>query len=1060
MSSFNVRELMLKRLTEDLIGPMSPLEVLISRPSDVYMTGILFPLDSRMDYADDDGAVGESEDDDSESTATVIGQNRPCTMGVSFTCESKEKSTEIKVEYSFGLYRASVNPNASRISDLQWVRTEINDSIIVDLNVGVIQTIPIVLENPTLQVEIHVRTLSRDGKKIGTVTLINRSKVESPDRQLIEESSLFQTSLRLSSSPGTIFVPMPDLRAAQDLDEQSVRLLYRDCQIFAYGHQCSCSWSGSGNDLVISSEWIPRQSVESYSSQGHEVFNSLISSGKLSSKWLATASTQEVCNALVDLCAAYESWIHNQELIIHRLTNNELATSLRHKETWLELLDRMRSGVRALSEDENLLLSFKWANQAMAWQHSWKKGPDGNPLSDLQWRPFQIGFLLLSLESSIDPKHKDRETLDLLWFPTGGGKTEAYLALIAVVAFYRRLTASTPSDGCGNVALMRYTLRLLTSQQFARASSLILACEKIRKTETNMEKLGSIPFSIGLWVGRDATPNSFEKAQEAKSSRLGVTAEQITHCYCCNTRLNWIYDEANQNVHPRCEASDCDLGPSFGMWPIATVDSDIYRIRPTLVIGTIDKFAQMPFKPEMASLFGAGTNQTPDLVIQDELHLISGPLGTIAGLYETAFDWLIQRNGCRAKVIGSTATIRRAEEQIRALFDRKSFQFPPPGLSYQDSGFAVVDNQVEGRLYVGVTTAGRSAKFVTQAVAGSLLQSVNHDIAFEAKDYDGYSTLLMYFNSLRELGGAIVQVLDDVPDSMLLYASKRGEKSREIDAPRELTSHVSQKDIVRTLEELSLTCESSESIDAVLATNMVSVGVDVPRLGLMLVNGQPKTRSEYIQSTSRVGRSNFPGLVVCVMNAMKGRDRSHYETFVSWHQTIYRDVEATSVTPFASRARDRCLRTVLVSMIRHGDLKMRDKPDLTQASSEVLSQIVSEIERRISSISPDELEDAKNEIDEALEEWMTRSAAKEVSRYLGSDPKQLRTSLLQTAELAAQRSAAGNLPGRAWPTLNTMRSVEASTEFRLVEGLSADPLRSRKSTAGESERLKPWRKSE
>src|SRR6185369_8849737 len=166
----------------------------------------------------------------------------------------------------------------------------------------------------------------------------------------------------------------------------------------------------------------------------------------------------------------------------------------------------------------------------------------------------------------------------------------------------------------------------------------------------------------------------------------------------------------------------------------------------------------------------------PDLVIQDELHLISGPLGTIAGLYETAFDWLICREGKRPKVIGSTATIRRAAQQVLALFDRTSCQFPPPGIDHDDSGFAVREDDPDkpGRLYVGVTTAGRSAKFALQAVAGALMQSASEAAFPDPGQRDGYSTLLCYFNSLRELGGAIVQMLDDVPDSMDLYARRRG----------------------------------------------------------------------------------------------------------------------------------------------------------------------------------------------------------------------------------------------------------------------------------------------
>jgi hypothetical protein len=305
----------------------------------------------------------------------------------------------------------------------------------------------------------------------------------------------------------------------------------------------------------------------------------------------------------------------------------------------------------------------------------------------------------------------------------------------------------------------------------------------------------------------------------------------------------------------------------------------------------------------------------------------------------------------------------------------------------------------------------------------------------------------MYFNALRELGGALVQVSDDVPDSIGLYASSRGEEERILEAPKELTSKVSQREIGDTLKDLSKSRGTVGSVDVVLATNMVSVGVDVPRLGLMLVVGQPKTRSEYIQSTSRVGRSSYPGLVVCLLNAMKSRDRSHYETFSSWHRTLYRDVEATSVTPFASRSRDRVLKAVLVAMIRHSDPAMRDRPDLNLADPKLLTQIINEIERRAVAVAgPEILVDISAEIDAALGSWMNR----DVKKYINYSPKGDRDSLLQTAESYAQKLAAGVWLDAAWPVMNTMRSVEAGSKFRLKES---------RMWTGETGELPPWRQN-
>jgi hypothetical protein len=694
----------------------------------------------------------------------------------------------------------------------------------------------------------------------------------------------------------------------------------------------------------------------------------------------------------------------------------------------------------------------------MSVQHGWKTGLDGEKLSSLRWRPFQLGFIILALTSTCIGDDIDRDTLDLLWFPTGGGKTEAYLTLIAAASWYRLITRENPDNGTGNVAIMRYTLRLLTSQQFERASSLILACELIRRkripSALGQQSTGKVPFSIGLWVGGDATPNDYEKASQMRNTRGGTSAEQLSLCPSCGSSLNYHYDESQKIVRAHCKNHSCLLGLDFGYWPVHTVDDDIYRSRPTLLIGTVDKFAQLPFRSEINQLFGFGTSNATDLIIQDELHLISGPLGTLTGLYETAFDWLLRKDGVRPKIIGSTATIRRAAQQVRALFDRGSHQFPPPGLSFDNSGFAVVDydNISRWRLYIGVTTAGRSAKFALQAVAGSLLQSGGKDSGFSDSERDGYSTLLCYFNSLRELGGAIVQMLDDVPDAVKLFASRRDENGRTIGVPQELTSRVSQKEIVKILSELRRGPPDPDAVDVVLATNMVSVGVDVPRLGLMLVNGQPKTRSEYIQATSRVGRSTYPGIVVSVLNAQKARDRSHFETFQSWHASIYRDVEATSVTPFASRARDRALRAVLVSMVRHGVPGLLDFPKLDERSMPAVSYVIEEIERRVTSIDQRELSQTRDELDDAMRQWLDMNP--EDYRQIRGSPK---TALTQTAEDYAKKVSAGKSIGHAWPLMNTMRSVEPGTRFRLVETLTVRGT-DHHSGGEDSAKVPPWRK--
>jgi hypothetical protein len=990
-----------------------------------------------MGAQDDDGSEGDDEEDTSPSAASPVGQKRPCSMGLSFCVADLDGPSTLHVTVSFATY--DFEPLAAadgKPAELKWTRREHCIELpSLGLPVFGSKEHPVEAAGLAADVRLHVRARPSAAGRLITLTLINRSVPPEGDRNGAESLLLFQTRIEVKPTGSTKLVPRPARPTANDEDEEIGRLLYRKVPEFAAGHQCSASWQATGQIAsVVRTEWIPEASVIAYREDGADVFKDLVSKGAFNAQQLATLPDDQVLGRLLQLPSAYRKWIKLLMDEVPGLDKDLQPIAERNIKACGDVCARMADGVKAMQGNQKLLQAFKLANAAMALQHSWKPAGKSQPL---RWRPFQLGFILLAAHSVCDAGAPDREVLDLLWFPTGGGKTEAYLALVAILAFHRRSIHEDPDDGAGTAALMRYTLRLLTAQQFERASALILACELIRlglvpEIKYPM-KTGRKAFSIGLWVGGDATPNRFlgeRGALVTRGTRGGTTAEQIDECPCCHGKVRWNYDEAAQSVRPYCEAKHCQLGPGLGLWPVFTVDDDVYRERPTLVIGTIDKFALLTTKGEVAQLFDFGTPQSPDLIIQDELHLISGPLGTIAGVYETAFDWLLRKGDRRPKVIGSTATIRRAADQVRALFDRKSCQFPPPGLDYDDSGFAVRDDQKPPRIYLGATTAGRSAKFTLQAVAGSLLQSTGSSVGIEDADRDGYSTLLVYFNSLRELGGAIVQMLDDVPDSIRLYANERNEKAREINPPRELTSRVSQKEILEILSELKISTGRPGSVDVVLATNMVSVGVDVSRLGLMAMNGQPKTRSEYIQATSRVGRSLFPGLVVAVLNAAKPRDRSHFETFFGWHSSLYRDVEATSVTPFASRARDRALHAALVAMIRHSHPAMQRSPNLSNAPDELLQAVVAEIERRVKSIDGREVKACENEINERLENWDSR-----VPTYYMSSHS-LNRSLLISADLNAQRRATGRLPPAGWPTMNNMRSVEASTRFRMAEALS------------------------
>ncbi|WP_438040178.1 helicase-related protein [Sorangium sp. So ce128] len=1055
------RTTILARLEHDLAGPFDDKETLLARPSDVYLTGILWPREARMGAEEDERLGAGSPDDDSGSPASeeeevsLAGLKRPCSAGISFAVAASGQTPSVYATVRAATYepREAEQPAGSsggaRRPSTEWDRrphvVRIGpipcdvQSMDIDLACppGAIPCEVLTAHGVPEGLRLHVRTAAWNRKRLVTVTAINGAVAEEAEgRDGAERVTLFQVSVEIMPCPGTQLVARPSRRAVVDDDDRSAALLYRRAREFAVGHTCSAAWQAERDSeyaASVSTTWIPTSIVPAVSARGHDVFAPLSGgdSRPLSAAWLASASDADLGPALTRLVSAYREWIGLRKTDLAGLPADLRPTGEKHLEACCKVARRMEDGVRRISGDPRAAHSFRLANRAMLMQHDWDA--EKRKLGQLTWRPFQLGFFLLVAGSLVDRDHSEREEMDLLWFPTGGGKTEAYLALIAFLAFHRRLAADDgPDAGAGVAALMRYTLRLLTTQQFARATAVILACEAMRRRKAPGVPpgvdLGSTPFSIGLWVGENATPNKFEEAQAALSGSDDVASpKQLLKCPACSSTLQWQADPTQESILVSCPEQTCILHDPDVSLPVWTVDADVYRKRPTLLIGTLDKFAQIVRRKEISKLFAVTEGLPPDLIIQDELHLVSGPLGTVAGLYEAAVDRLFTREGRCPKIIGSTATIRRADDQVRALFGREACQFPPPGLDAADSGFAVEDSSAPGRLYAAVTTAGRSAKFTLQATAATLLQSAA--AAFPSVDLaDPYWTLVAYFNSLRELGGALVLMQDDVADAVSQYAGRRAESPRPVKAVEELTSRRSQAEIRDMLDLLAIKAGEDGALDAVLSSNMFSVGVDVPRLGIMLVNGQPKGIAEYIQATSRVGRRH-PGLVVTVLNNAKARDRSHYETFQAWHATLYRDVEATSVTPFASRARDRALHAVLVALVRHLAPGMLDKPDIDSADPAELQAIVDWLSHRAESVDPSE-KAIEEELRDRLECWRVRSPGQYWNDWNS------KTSLLQSAERAATKRALGRSPGEAWATLNNMRNVEPSVHFRLAPKLS------------------------
>ena len=1046
------RDRIVERLHTDLIGPLSgPEEVLTSRPSDVYLSGILWPPRIALDPEDNDRLETASTDGDSaaeggeESAVAASSVQKPSVAGVSF-CMVSTGRPSISVEVRLGRYTAEAREDSKERRE--WRRRDVLvviDSLDPSSETG---RIDLGKRNPDAEgAELHIRTVGVDGIDLATVSLINNSRLpDSATRSDREAHTLFQTCIIIRPGRGTRLIPKPPRRIEVETegdsysDEKSSAVLFRNAHEYAVGHVCSADWAlphntetGQPETAFVATSWVPSAIVPGVSASGHTVFEELGNPAAgvdvLSARFLSKASPELLQKALNSLCDAYETWLKTKEKEVEYLRSRHRETARNNLRNCRSVLCRMRESVDVICKNERLRNAFQLANLAMLIQHGWDRDKaKGGPL---RWWPFQLAFIVLSAPSTAIRSHGDRAVMDLLWFPTGGGKTEAYLGLIALTAFHRRFSEKK-EDLSGVAAMMRYTLRLLTTQQFARSAAMIMACEVIRRGKARIPSnpviRGDEPFSIGLWVGGEASPNRRADAfASLGGARELASPKQLTICPCCRQRLVWPRISVHTPVQPVCETEDCELA---GPLPVWTVDDDIYDQRPTLLVGTIDKFAQIVRRPDINRLFGISAGSPPDLILQDELHLISGPLGTVAGLYELAIDLMFSSRGHRPKIIGSTATIRRAAEQVLDLFDRTACQFPPPAIDEGDSGFAIQDQKVVGRRYLAITTAGRSAKFTLQAVAASLLQSAYAAFTND-EERDPYQTLVGYFNSLRELGGALVLMQDDVDDTISLIAQARGEDPRSAGIVEELTSRRTQDEILEMLNTLAIRAGRPGCVDMVLATNMVSVGVDIPRLGLMLVNGQPKTTAEYIQSTSRVGRGRVNGLVVTILNNAKARDRSHFETFRGWHGALYRDVEATSVTPFASRARDRALHAALVAAVRHLVPGMLDSPANVEDHEAEIMSLIDEIVARAERIDPEESE-VRDELINRYYQWVAM-----VPRSYWNDYRP-RSSLLQSAERHARDTALGRMPDVAWPTLNSMRNVEAGTPFRLAPALRRD----------------------
>lgn len=911
-------------------------------------------------------------------------------------------------------------------------------------------------------------------------------------------NSIFQPKITINNSnknENIIFCQYPksSYKTKDDEEEQSLALLYRNKRVYATGHGTSVNWKI--NDLGVGEIWNDFLPLSEIPQIDFELKDNTVDKNTLSMKFLSDLNITDKkvkIELMKTLVKSYASWISEIKEVTDTLAPEHQRKALQHVELCIESCERMYKGIEILKTDATAYTAFELANRAMFMQriHLDIQSKDHYP-DDLKlqaematinyysaedkhfWRPFQLAFLLMSVRSIVEPECEERNWVDLIWFPTGGGKTEAYLGLTAFTIFYRRLLYPNISGGTG--VIMRYTLRLLAAQQFIRAGTLICACEVIRKDCEKTKKypsysLGNKKISIGLWIGGEHTPNKNDKAKEKWNKLNAATANdlrevkdkhnkfQILKCPWCGTKLvkdvdktgkhligKWGYQFKGNHFYMACPQEGCQFEGSL---PIQIVDEELYINPPTLLFGTVDKFAMLPWKSSVGSFFAKDSDdRTPELIIQDELHLISGPLGTIIGLYEIAIDALCSNKGVKPKIIASTATIRRAKEQCSALYNREVRQFPSPGINAEDSYFAreADVNEKPGRLYVGIMPSGKTKAMMEVRTIAAILQRVHMmDIPYEIKDK--FWTLAVYFNSLRDLGKCSTLIDDDVKDFIRRTAYRFGSRKdvRQIGSASELTSRVSTSQLNETLEKLERLEYSKDNqeaknypINVLLATNMISVGIDVARLNVMLLVGQPKLTSEYIQASSRIGRT-YPGVAFALYDGSKSRDRSHFEQFKAYHDSFYKFVEPTGVTPFAKPARDRALHAVMVSMMRHlyglsTDENAvnfdKDMVGVMEIESYILDRI-REVNLRTDFEFSDETDTIKAEMSQFWNDWMERIELGKNKDFYFGERFMVKPPVGNQKRLMKLFGSGGSDPAKE--TLMSMRNVDKSVATNIL----------------------------
>lgn len=1071
----NARSQLTEWLKRQLEGPATTTtngDLIGISPLDRYPVGVLYPIDKSGDGLDpacedtDDITVNKAAEEGEDEIFVKRRYVPPSSIGFSFFVANSDWQLQIIAQAS--RYKLS---NDLSIDDQGKIRKngkfaatkehhftrEVLGGDEYALTVhreGEYPIFPMKVNQDTEYLgSISVLEFAHEDGKIVTVSMVNKQTIHSIQAQDPTTSndywqkvfkSLFEIQLDCYIDKGRIG-EYPDV-SYQDLSQeyQELHLQYQHKKVYAIGHGAAVDWTvQEGIVQRIYSDFLPTYEVPNITAaiDIESEFNIL----SLENLSLIKDHRESICKILTDFVDGYVAWINKQTTNVHSFEEPKKRVGLDIIERMHIAEQRMRQGIVLLRNDDYVCESFGLANKAMMQQMQ----QSGFEIPE--WRPFQLAFFLLSLASCVDENDRHREEVDLIWFPTGGGKTEAYLAVAAFVIFWRRLKFSASSGG--TVSFMRYTLRLLTTQQFMRACRLICAMELMRRSDS---RLGSEEISIGLWVGSSSSPNNLNQAQDIvdkiKSGKQDeISKFVITACPWCQAPFTAIDDNVKITSHSfsfYCTNPRCDYGKHSISLPCHVVDEVLYERPPTLLVGTLDKFAMLAWNENTQAFFGKHGNRPPELIIQDELHLISSALGSIAGIYEAAISTVIEQKNIYPKYIASTATIKEARSQVNKLFARQPAIFPPAGISSDDSYFAKVVSleQEPGRLYLGYLAPMLSRQKNLAPLAAALLMApiVLFSESSDAEALlDAWWTMLVYHGSLKGVGNSHnsfnILVKDFCQRLMNEYLQNQGidPKQAEQDPTyrlmqsrlqltiAQLTSNSTAQQNETTFSRLALKRDNSEAIDIALATNMVSVGLDVSRMALMVINGQPITTAEYIQASSRVGRSKVPGLVIANYYRDQSRSLSHYENFKAYHQSFYRHVEPTSVTPYTFQARKRALHAGLVIALRHSIQSLANNNGAGAFNKEDThtQSVIQAYTRRCVQADPERQADIEANMEQLVNEWHYFVETPSINQKCYQAKDKTKDSLLYHH---------GKPRNGEWATLNSMRNVENTGLVKLI----------------------------